>query len=200
LLNQGFGDYETNWAAIDLFLDRATDSTLIKNGACTGMKLTDNAKKQLLHAKQFVEIASPRLIIVANAYASHLLRDELRGCSYNPLRSLSPKIGKGGAYRLTISERTNIPVFFSGMLTGRRSLDIFSRERLFWSVGQELRSAYLTSITPTKEQLLQTEKMERERAERAVASTQEWLKQHPEAAKTFAAASSKPKQPISWAG
>ncbi len=56
------------------------------------------------------------------------------------------------------------------------------------------------SMTPTKEQLLRTEKMERERAEQAATWTQEWLKQHPEAAKTFAAASSKPKQPISWAG
>ena len=42
--------------------------------------------------------------------------------------------------------------------------------------------------------------MERERAEQAATWTQEWLKQHPEAAKAFAAAYSKPKQPIYWAG
>lgn len=129
--------YPITWAAIDLFLDRETKSKVLLNAIRAGKNLTSEAKVQIEYAKKFVEIAAPKMIVVASAAASHILRDELRGCSCNPLPCLSPKLEEDGTYRTIVNNQKNIPVFFSAMLVNG-ALDAFSRERLFLHIAKTL--------------------------------------------------------------
>ncbi len=74
---------------------------------------------------EMLEFISPDYIMVNNAEVSHMLLshfgldyekdlDQVRGCYYFNI------VGE------------SVPVFCSGMLSGQRALDIYSRERLFW--------------------------------------------------------------------
>ena len=110
-----------NWDHIDLFQFRETSQ---KRGLDLLARNDRFRSDQLDMFERVLKIASPKLIVVANAKASKILKgrwqvgavDAASGCHFH-----------------TVSNRP-VPVFFSGMLTGRRALDVHSRERLFWHV------------------------------------------------------------------
>jgi len=115
-----------HWEHIDLFAYRETNQSTAKDKFLKPSKdyqLNELGEKQYRLFEKMLELAKPRVVVVANALASHIYSqyrtprfDNAKGC-------YTDKIGSN-----------DVPVFFSGMLTGQRALDVFSRERLFWHI------------------------------------------------------------------
>jgi len=67
----------------------------------------------------------PEVIVVANAKASKIFKQEYK---------MDDKMNKSTGFYF----KGEIPIFFSGMLSGRRALDIHSRERLIWHIKKSI--------------------------------------------------------------
>ncbi len=78
-------------------------------------------------------MVNPKLIVVLNAGASNIFREMY---IINPFPSPSFD-KKKGAEIISINSR-NVPVIFSGMLSGQRALDIGSRVSLQWHIDKVL--------------------------------------------------------------
>ncbi|MEI6337689.1 MAG: hypothetical protein WCQ57_03790 [Verrucomicrobiota bacterium] len=130
---------KSHWAAVDLFLDRETNANALIKAIWENGKLTSNAEKQLKYAKEFVEIANPKLIVVANAKATDLLWERLRESESNPLPGLSSeRFHQCGVHMTKIGGKKDTPVFFCSQMSGG-AMDNFTRKRLFWHIGRILR-------------------------------------------------------------
>lgn len=116
-----------NWDHIDLFQFRETSQE-------QGLELLARNDRfrsdQLEIFERVLELAAPKLIVVANAKASELLKDRWLVGAVD---------AASGCHSHMVSNRP-VPVFFSGMLTGQRALDVHSRERLFWHVRRVAQS------------------------------------------------------------
>lgn len=119
------------WDHIDLFLYRETSQTNFMQRIHEGRKLNQFAKDQLAIFREALTNVSPKCVVVTNAFGSELVRDYLadkfewdeeRGFHWYQMN------GK------------KVPMFFSSMLSGQRSLDRWSYERLVWHVGQAVSS------------------------------------------------------------
>lgn len=102
---------------IDLFFKRDTDQKNIKRE----FKENENSrllKKQLELFKKLLDELEPKIIVVANAFARKIFRNEFPEIAWD---------NKFGTYRL--KEK---PVFFTSMLSGSGALDTGSMERLKW--------------------------------------------------------------------
>jgi hypothetical protein len=116
---------------LDLFLVRDKDQSKMKSRILIhGLKLNEFGKAQFGIAMRILRVSRPRIILVANKFASDLCMEEWR---------LEP-MDSNGIYWKKIDDK-KIPVFFSGMLSGQRALDTFSRERLIWHMRKALKLA-----------------------------------------------------------
>lgn len=111
------------YAHHDLFFVRCTDQRTVRDAIA---KYPVFFRKQMDLTKKIIKEAKPKLIVVINADASKIFKTEfhLEGHIINT---------ETGAYYLP-NEFDNVPVLFSGMLTGQRALDLGSRERLEWQI------------------------------------------------------------------
>ena len=114
---------------IDLFFCRETNQGEVKKHLYPNKKLTLFAEEQLELSLEMIETAKPKIILVANAFASEIIRkkkkimvDDEKGCDF------------------IIFKDQKIPIFFSSMLTGQRALDNESFERLKWHMKKVMRS------------------------------------------------------------
>lgn len=114
---------------IDLFLYRETNQSSFESRILSKGKLNDFAKDRLNLFRQVVEGINPKGIVINNARGSKIVldyfKDDLAYDSETGCHLLTTKSGK-------------IPVFFSSMLSGQRSLDVHSRERLVWHIKKVL--------------------------------------------------------------
>lgn len=126
-LNVGEKEY------IDLFFTRETNSKTLKrhifinnknnNGLIfTEDDLTDFAKKQINITKNLLIKLEPMGVLVNSALASHITKNCWK---------LKEDIKESGVYHI---DGKKFPIFLSGMLTGQRALDIYSRRRLFLQI------------------------------------------------------------------
>lgn len=92
-------------------------------------------ERQLELFREVLVRARPKLVVVINALASDVYK-----------RSWSPKFNAEDGYYVDRIGEASVPVFFSGMLTGQRALDVSSRERLYWHVAR----AHGTAWAPRK--------------------------------------------------
>lgn len=112
------------WEHVDLFFIRETKQKSMASRVFEkGETLNEFGKKQIDLSKHLIEMSKPRLIVVANALASRIFKeqfspkfDEEKGCHYVELNGV------------------NIPVFLCSMLTGQRAMDNFSYDRLKWHI------------------------------------------------------------------
>lgn len=111
------------YAHHDLYFVRCTDQRTVRDAI---FRYPMFFRKQLDLTKRIIKEAKPKLIVVINADASRIFKTEfnLDGQIIDP---------ETGAYYLP-EEFDNIPVLFSGMLSGQRALDLGSRERLEWQI------------------------------------------------------------------
>jgi len=106
------------WSHLDLYFTLETKQEKLE-------KMLGNTflLEQYNISEEIIHIIQPKIIVVGNAYASRLIRNGYC-CEFDK---------DIGTYR--IKNFNNIPIFFSGIFTGSRALDVGSRERLIWHIG-----------------------------------------------------------------
>ncbi|MDR1389242.1 MAG: hypothetical protein LBJ31_04635 [Treponema sp.] len=105
------------WSHLDAFFSCEKHQGVLKT-----MKDSEFLKEQFTISTEIIQKLGPKIIVVGNAHASDLIQKDF-GCTFDD---------KIGTYR--IKKFNNVPIFFSGMITGSRALDIGSRERLKWHI------------------------------------------------------------------
>lgn len=119
------------WDHIDIFLYRQTSQAEFLPLIMSGKKLNDFGRDQMELFKDVLIEASPKIIIIINAFASELLREYFKN-------DLSFE-DRYGFHLLTLPTGKKVPIFFSSMLTGQRALDRWSYERLIWHIQQAVK-------------------------------------------------------------
>ncbi len=114
------------WEHIDLFFYRETSQTQFKKKIYDGRHLTSFGEKQLELSRMLILGAKPKVIVVANAFASSLFQKQFPNVEFDE---------KHGYHRALLEGRS-VPTFFSSMLTGQRAMDIYSYQRLRWHIKQ----------------------------------------------------------------
>lgn len=119
-----------NWIHLDLFSIRETSQAKLVPQVISSLRpitLNKFGLDQLDIFDQAICLVRPAAVIVVNALASRIYADR-RGLGYDSKCCChTDKCGEEGH---------EFPVFLSGMLTGQRALDIYSRERLFCHVAR----------------------------------------------------------------
>ncbi len=148
-----------NWSALDIFSLRCTNMSAIKDALDKDAKketpLWNLCKGQFeSFKKQIQNLKNPKAIIVCNAYASkwffgeELKNEDAEGCinwkqdnhNTNKFNELAFKMKFNEDYGTYViddndcSRLNGTPVFFSGMLSGQRALDMGSLQRLIYHV------------------------------------------------------------------
>lgn len=77
---------------------------------------------------EMLNFISPDYLMINNAEVSHMLLSHFKVGRQKDFDQ------EKGCYHLCISGK-NVPLLCSGMLSGQRALDVYSRERLFWHIG-----------------------------------------------------------------
>ena len=123
---------EVKWDHFDLFAYRETSQAIVRELVLlpgNDIELTEFGVAQFKLFEELLVLANPSAVVVVNALAARIY-----------LKQRSPKFDSlTGYYRDSIADGVSFPVFFSGMLTGARALDRFSRERLFWQIRSVFR-------------------------------------------------------------
>ncbi|MDA3886355.1 MAG: hypothetical protein PF638_12240 [Candidatus Delongbacteria bacterium] len=115
-----------DWDHIDLLQIRETNQQNIKDIIKENKFLKDQIKLSV----ELINYIKPKMIVVENALARRILFDEFNTFETN---IISEKIDKTiGTYRYL--PNNNVPIFFTGMLTGQHALDNGSYERLKWHI------------------------------------------------------------------
>jgi hypothetical protein len=115
---------DNNWEHIDLFFLRVTDQNKMKSIVYHKKALTDIGQKQFNLSKKLIKYIDPKIIVVANAFASDILLKEYK---------LGEELNEQGYYVL----ESGVPIFFSSMIQGGH-LDKYSRKLLIWQIKRVL--------------------------------------------------------------
>lgn len=127
IAQEAFGDGE-DWNHVDLLFIRNKNQKIIEEmfkQAEIDTSLDWFLKKQMTLSKSLIEILNPKIIVVANAYASKLLSSD---------RFFGTRLkwdSTNGWYLLD----AKIPVFFSSMIAQGR-MDKWSFQRLRWHISK----------------------------------------------------------------
>jgi hypothetical protein len=116
------------WEHIDLFFFRETSQAQFKERIYLGRHLSDFGQSQLELSKQLIVEADPRVIVVANAFASSLFLKQFPNMKFDEKRG----------YHQTFFENRSVPTFLASMLTGQRAMDNYSYQRLRWHIKQAM--------------------------------------------------------------
>lgn len=129
-----FKSIDPDFQHIDLFLYRLTSQKEFKDriGLCKkgNQIISDNfgdfGLKQLELASEIIQLIKPRVIVVANAFASDII------CHYSKLFKIkiNEKEFNEKGYDVLVVGDKEIPIFFSSMLTQQRALDNHTFRRL----------------------------------------------------------------------
>lgn len=123
------------YAHHDLLFVRHTNQMEVKK-AFGNREYKEFFASQLDLSKRIIEQSKPSVIVVINAEASRVFKDIFKMTS----QQINPDTG---AYYVNLNG-IDVPVLFSGMLTGQRALDLGSRERLEWHIGVLLKNHHKT--------------------------------------------------------
>jgi hypothetical protein len=118
-----------NWSHIDLLFIRETSQNVVKDMGSEhlGHRFFE---EQLKISIAIIEKTQPKIIVVNNTYARDLLKRKFDF-------EFDEEIG---THRIkSQNSLNNCPVFFTGMLTGQRALDLGSYERLIWQIKYVLK-------------------------------------------------------------
>lgn len=130
-----YGSWEEGgWDHIDLFGIRVTNQADLKDrlGVTDSEDIESNfGGKQFEISTKLLRGVNPKIIVVVNALASKILKKQSNG-NYRISESID---GEKGCYYFQYDD-ISVPILFSGMVTGQRSLDTGSRERLKWQMDK----------------------------------------------------------------
>lgn len=122
-------EFAPSWEHLDLFAVRDSSQRRALGLLQPDGVLTAFADAQLRVFEELLPALEPKVVVFINAAASAIFRGRVNGRSTFDEES--------GHHRVQLGGRP-VPVFFSGMLTGQRALDVHSRERLIWHVRRTL--------------------------------------------------------------
>jgi WG containing repeat len=149
--DSGFEDAEIPWGHLDALFVRHSKQNIV--GMLPNWDLPF-VSDQLMIVAEILEAIEPRVIVVANTLTRHFL-----GFDMEPKGNLSenevPKSGIWMGYRFKFDDTlgthriisryndkgqiktnlTDVPVFFTSMISGQRALDNGSKERLKWHLN-----------------------------------------------------------------
>lgn len=113
------------WEHIDLFFFREKNQNkFIKERVLNNRDdLTRFAREQLSLSKRLVETVDPKIIVVANAFASDIF-----------IKEFDSDFDEALGYHLTPVNNRLVPTFLGSMLTGQRAMDRYSYQRLKWHI------------------------------------------------------------------
>lgn len=117
--------YNGKWSFIDLLFVRETGQQIVKSFY---EKETEFIKNQLVISKKMIEDAEPKIIVVCDTLSREFMKKDM---------NLDLKFdNKIGTYKVENdkSKLYGTIVFFSGMLSGQRALDLGSLQRLKWHI------------------------------------------------------------------
>lgn len=123
-----------NWTHLDLLLVRETSQKKVIE-LMQSQEGKDFVAQQLKIAKEIIEAAQPKIIVVANTLSRELM-GKLKKFDNYPCIGYNCKFDETlGTDRITTEGALkDTPVFFTSMLTGQRALDLGSVERLKWHI------------------------------------------------------------------
>lgn len=122
---------QIEWNHFDLFAYRETAQrkmSMLALSNSNDIELTEFGCALFKLFEELLCLSQPAAVIVVNSLASQIYLKR-RAPSFNSLL---------GYHQDSFSNGHQFPVFFSGMLTGARALDRFSKDRLFWQVANAL--------------------------------------------------------------
>lgn len=117
---------------IDLFLYRQTNQADFKMHIFENGKINKFGIDQIDLFKKIVSYIQPKVIVVANAFASQTIKEQLKDL-------IKPFDEEKGVNFFIINNK-KVPIFFTSMITGQRALDNNSKERLIWHIKQVINS------------------------------------------------------------
>lgn len=119
-----------DWEHIDLFFYRKTKQRslvgpILKKKADGGEKesLTDFGARQIKLSTRLILDINPKIIVVTSALASRLFA-----------REFNARFSESDGHHFARVNRTDMPVFLGGMLSGQHAMDSFSSQRLTWHI------------------------------------------------------------------
>jgi hypothetical protein len=127
-LNRWVAEIKRQWSHLDVFMLRENSQKEVKKAVYPNNTFTPFGKKQFDLFAQALQKSTPRVIVVINALASHIIETHLQ-LEYKPI---------DGCYYASADKNIKAPFFLGGMLTGQRALDVFNRKRLFWHIKTKL--------------------------------------------------------------
>jgi hypothetical protein len=110
---------------IDLFFVRETAQKKLEELVWPKKKLDEFGEDQIRVSLEVIKKIMPKVMVVANAFASRIVRKELE-----TQLAWNEELG----HHVVSFKNERIPVFFTSMLTGQRALDDGSFERLKWAI------------------------------------------------------------------
>jgi hypothetical protein len=126
------------WSHIDLLGVRETKQKLVQSIYRTDLGV-DFILEQLKVARQIIEEAKPRIIVVCNTLARYFTGVEISADKlYNIWMGLQFEFDNELGTEKIVSEGSlkGTPVFFTSMLSGQRALDNGSEKRLIWHINR----------------------------------------------------------------
>jgi hypothetical protein len=129
----------TTWSHLDLLSVRETNQKIVERLQYTHL---DFVVKNLQISKLILEESTPKLIVVCNSLSRRYIGKEQKNGEQVWMGYNFGAMQEDGTYRIQNpdSKLQGVPVFFSGMLSGQRALDIGSRERLVWHIKKVLQN------------------------------------------------------------
>ena len=119
---------KSNWRHLDIFYYRETKQNKIKNLIDYN---DDFFSRQMDITKRLILMLEPSMILVSNAFAGENFRKMFADDSANFFVKYPINLSQG-THLIQVGKKKNVPLFFSGMLSGQRALDLGSYERLKW--------------------------------------------------------------------
>lgn len=135
---------EVEFCHHDLFFVRETDQNKVLS---LRAEYDDFYKNQLDYSKDIIEQAAPKIIIVINAGAGNLIRDELRTDFFGLKPATKNDVGSWneecGVDIVKIGGR-EVPIIFTGMLSSTGRINKGTETTLFWNIRHIARQLKIT--------------------------------------------------------
>ena len=140
------GVYKHNikWTHLDCLVFRETNQKFVQTDLFGSEEGLDFIMMQLEIARKRIEHIKPKVIVVGNTLARHLMgldrkshKEKLINIWMGLEFDFCPNLG---TYKIINHDFLNeTPVFFTSMLSGQRALDNGSKERLVWHIARALK-------------------------------------------------------------
>lgn len=126
-----------DWEALEIFSVRERNQSKVMKFLKSNSVWTDFAKDQWKVFYKALNQIMPVCVVVANAFASDLISNyESEADGLEPKFQIESSTDRGYG-TITLNGRA-VPLLLSGMISGQRQLDKYSRERLIWMTRKSI--------------------------------------------------------------